>query len=197
MLPRHENYRPPDIDPQLAGGRDSVAQSAPEHSMTALDFTSPSSLPPMAGPGKIAIHQFLTKSRLLKGFDIWFRDYHPWFPVIHQQTLNACLDTFNDITHCPRPLLFRAIAVATIASAESCLEDLDQIDMSTQLKDAIILNALDTPCLDSVQALLILSMVRYGDGHDSEASNLLAMCRRCVWTQDCDYRFLYHLHELC
>jgi len=59
-----------------------------------------------------------------------------------------------------------------VLSAEECKT------AQEELGSTIVLAALRTPTLDSVQALLILTVLQYGEGNCHEASILLAMSRR-------------------
>jgi hypothetical protein len=56
----------------------------------------------------------------------------------------------------------------------------DAKSLRNTLKDTAILAALNSPSLDSIQALLVLSMMQYGNSCLTEAGNLLAMCRKYV-----------------
>jgi hypothetical protein len=110
---------------------------------------------------------------------MWFEKYHPWFPLLHQQTLLHCLDNFADIASTGRPLVLQAIVAATLESVDSVNSTpKDSHDQGTELKNATVLATLNSPSLDSVQALLVLSMLQYGNGCIAEAGNLLAMCRK-------------------
>jgi hypothetical protein len=89
------------------------------------------------------------------------------------------LDTFIDIAGTGRPLVLQAIVAATLDSVEGAnATPNDCNDQEMALKNATVLAALNSPCLDSIQALLVLSMLQYGNGRNTEAGNLLAMCRK-------------------
>jgi len=123
----------------------------------------------------------LCKSNLVRSCRLWFDEYHSWFPLMHQQTLDRCLEGFTTISDTGRPLVLQAISAATLESTsrqELITEDVKPL--RAKLKDSTILAALNSPCLDSIQALLVLSMLQYGNNCLTEAGNLLAMCRKYV-----------------
>jgi hypothetical protein len=104
---------------------------------------------------------------------------------MHQQTLTRCLEGFTNLAGTGRPLVLQAITAATIeSSSRSEMVQEDVKDLRIKLKESAILAALNSPCLDSIQALLVLSMLQYGNGCMTEAGNLLAMCRKYV-SDDC------------
>jgi hypothetical protein len=179
LEPAYDASLLPDIDPRLSDGSHPGSQSISGPSGTghySLASQSPeddsclraASKMPILGPPELAQH-----------CHVWFEKYHPWFPLLHQQTLLQCLDNFTDIASTGRALVLQAITAATFESVDSVNPTpKDSHHRRTDLKNATVLAALDAPCLDSIQALLVLSMLQYGNGCTAEAGNLLAMCRK-------------------
>lgn len=123
----------------------------------------------------------LCAPELVRSCHLWFEEYHTWFPLMHRQTLMQCLEPFSSLPDTSRPLVLQAIAAATLESSSRLdMAEHDLQTLRTKLKDSTILAALNSPCLDSIQALLVLSMLQYGNGYLTEAGNLLAMCRKYV-----------------
>jgi hypothetical protein len=133
----------------------------------------------------ISTAHLLSAAELARGCELWFGEYNTWFPLMHQQTLTRCLEGFTNLAGTGRPLVLQAITAATIeSSSRSEMVQEDVKDLRIKLKESAILAALNSPCLDSIQALLVLSMLQYGNGCMTEAGNLLAMCRKYV-SDDC------------
>lgn len=175
-------YGFPNIDPSLSNGSETRDHFAPESSMAGLRSLTPRSLegePLHRTRSTMLTGSLLCKQNLTQSCRLWFEEHHAWFPLMHEQTLLRCLEDFTNVSDTSRPLVFQAITAATIESTcrqESLAEDVEALRIS--LKDSTILAALNSPCLDSIQALLVLSMLQYGNGCLTEAGNLLAMCRK-------------------
>jgi hypothetical protein len=159
-----------------------------EHSMAGPRSLTPRSLegePLRRTRTAISTAHLLSAAELARGCELWFGEYNTWFPLMHQQTLTRCLEGFTNLAGTGRPLVLQAITAATIeSSSRSEMVQEDVKDLRIKLKESTILAALNSPCLDSIQALLVLSMLQYGNGCMTEAGNLLAMCRKYV-SDDC------------
>ncbi|KAM5349016.1 hypothetical protein ACJ41O_008839 [Fusarium nematophilum] len=140
---------------------------------------SPSYLAEAASQSSVAGYQTPTSSPdgLLfslanRSLKIWFRNYHPWFPIIHQSSL-------QDISGSTDPryeLVWKALtAVVTF----------DQVDiphweraLAEQMRDQVMLQGLRDSSLQSIQALLILSNHYYAEGSLTQFWNMLAICKK-------------------
>jgi len=141
----------------------------------------------------LSTESLLCKSNLVQSCQLWFEDCHAWFPLMHQQTLIRCLENFTTISATGRPLVFQAIMAATLESNNRQDRNLGDVKaLRIKLKDSTILAALNSPSLDSIQALLVLSMLQYGNSCFTEAGNLLAICRKYAPSE----RNLHHNHYL-
>ena len=99
---------------------------------------------------------------------MWFERYHPWFPILHQITLMEELN--KPCLYCsPHMLVFRAIAAVTSTELRK---------RSDSVRDSIFLAVSKTLSLRSLQALLILTILDYGDGKIPQFYNLIAVCKR-------------------
>lgn len=101
---------------------------------------------------------------------LWFERYHPWFPILHQPSLVRRVAMESGVNQSKRSLVLQAINVVT-------KENLAVNDL-VRIRDTIVLRALSTATLDSVQALLIISISEYGNGELTRTWNLVAICRR-------------------
>ena len=198
----HQAYGLPNIDPSLSNGSDAERHFPSESSMAGLRSLTPRSLggePMDHTRSMLSIETVLCESNLLQSCHSWFEEYHAWFPLMHQQTLLRCLEGFTTISDTGRPLVFQAITTATLESTSG--QDLiaeDAKALRNNLKDNTILAALNSPSLDSIQALLVLSMLQYGNSCLTEAGNLLAMCRKYVVNRRVfrhDYRLLTYYKD--
>lgn len=182
LEPTYDASSLPDIHPRLSDGSYLGSQSISGPSGTghySLASQSPQGDSTQGAASKMSVQDLLKLPEIAKSCHVWFEKYHPWFPLLHRQTLSQCLDNFIDIASTGRPLVLQAIAATTLESVDGVnTTPKDSHDQGSALKNATVLAALNAPCLDSIQALLILSMLQYGNGCTAEAGNLLAMCRK-------------------
>ena len=192
----HQGYDLPNIDPTLSNGSEIERHFPSESSMAGLRSLTPRSLegePLHRTRSMLSVETLLCEPNLAQSCRVWFEQYHAWFPLMHQQTLMRCLEGFTTISDTGRPLVFQAVAAATLGSISH--QDLMEEDVKilrTSLKNTTILAALNSPSLDSIQALLVLSMLQYGNSCLTEAGNLLAMCRKYVSIEKVVHK-RYHL----
>lgn len=110
---------------------------------------------------------------------IWFKKYHPWFPILHQPSLTASLQHLESSKTSDQYLVIKAICAVTLVHYESPLVSMDERNQwSDSLRDAICSQALKQVSLQSIQALLILSNLDYGEGRFEQFWNLIALCKR-------------------
>jgi hypothetical protein len=182
MEPAYDASSLPEIDPRLSNGSylESHSISGPsvnEHYSAANH--SPENESPRETGNNMPIEALLRVPEIVRSCRVWFEKYHLWFPLLHRQTLLQSLDNVIDIASTGRPLVLQAIAAASLESVDGVnAASKDSHDQGTDLKNSTVLAALNNPCLDSIQALLVLSMLQYGNGCITEAGNLLAMCRK-------------------
>lgn len=110
---------------------------------------------------------------------IWFKKYHPWFPILHQPSLTASLQHLKSSESSDQYLVVKSICAVTLVHFESPLVSADELKhWSNGLRDAICCQALKQVSLQSLQALLILSNLEYGEGRFEQFWNLIALCKR-------------------
>lgn len=110
---------------------------------------------------------------------IWFNQYHPWFPILHQPSLTASLQHLDGSGTLNPYLTVKAICAVTLCHYESHLVSSEERKQwSDSLRDAVCTQALNQVSLHSVQALLIISNLEYGEGRFEQFWNLIALCKR-------------------
>ena len=114
---------------------------------------------------------------------IWFEEYHSWFPILHEPTvLEACKQYAGQSDALPGPLslVIKAIAVV-IAPTQPCPHRHSALDRQrwlSGLEDDVLLAAMHNLSLQSLQALLVLTISIFGTGRVTEFYNLIALCKR-------------------
>lgn len=106
--------------------------------------------------------------------DIWYRDFHPCFPLVHRSSLQA-----SDGAASKPELVRKAIFAVTIPHDD----DVDALPphsrrLARRLESETLLRALDHSSLQSVQALLILTNSYLTHGNLSRFWNVLAACKK-------------------
>ncbi|KAJ5168412.1 uncharacterized protein N7482_004006 [Penicillium canariense] len=110
---------------------------------------------------------------------IWFKRYHPWFPILHQPSLMDSLQHLKGSETLSQRLAVKAICAVTLTHYESPLVSADEREhWSDRLRESVYFQALQQACLQSVQALLIISNIEYGSGRFEKFWNVIALCKR-------------------
>ncbi|KAL4883411.1 hypothetical protein BJY04DRAFT_216235 [Aspergillus karnatakaensis] len=122
----------------------------------------------------------LTPTTALGYCSIWFDKYHPWFPIFHRDTVHKRCQNLSSESGIVIPLIYKAMAAAVV---HSCTLDrtatiLQQRRLSEKMRDKAILAGMRNASIESLQALLIISIIEYGDGRTSQFSSLITICRR-------------------
>ncbi|KAJ5811684.1 hypothetical protein N7474_007985 [Penicillium riverlandense] len=109
---------------------------------------------------------------------IWFDQYHSWFPILHQPTV---LETCQQYTDCPTalvPVVLKAIFAVIFPTQVAHISDTQLHKWTHDLEDDITLVSFHNLSLQSLQALLILTIPVFGSGRMAEFYNLMALCKR-------------------
>lgn len=113
--------------------------------------------------------------------DTWFERYHPWFPILHRLSLLETLDNSMDsVSASPLYIVFKAISAVTLPcwALTNTLNQAQREQLSSHLRGQVIMEALGSLSLQSLQALLIITILDYGAGKLSEFWNVVATCKR-------------------
>ncbi|OJJ07648.1 hypothetical protein ASPVEDRAFT_76488 [Aspergillus versicolor CBS 583.65] len=104
---------------------------------------------------------------------VWLEKYQPWFPIMHHTSVS---DAFVEAENGPG-LLQKAVKAVAIWDSPGISWDRKQF-LSERLRQEVIVNAMGSLHLRTVQALLTLSILFWGEGKWVQYSNLAAMCKR-------------------
>lgn len=125
----------------------------------------------------------LSPSILAELLDIWFSDYSRWIPILHKPSL---LDTLHKryLKDSPLYIVLKAITAVTVTDTQrtrlSRLSLEDRQNLALSFRCQIVMEAIGSLSLQSLQALLIITILDYGAGKFSDFWNLVALCKRQV-----------------
>ncbi|KAF2731017.1 hypothetical protein EJ04DRAFT_554997 [Polyplosphaeria fusca] len=110
----------------------------------------------------------------------WFAKYHSWFPILHQPTLLEILQSTPILSGTVQYIVFKAIAAVTIPHSyhSDSLTNDQRRQWSDDLHGQVVMEAISQLSLQSLQAVLILTIRDYGAGRLSEFWNLIALAKR-------------------
>ncbi|KAF2241666.1 hypothetical protein BU26DRAFT_524829 [Trematosphaeria pertusa] len=110
----------------------------------------------------------------------WFEKYHPWFPILHQPSLLEVLQTSPILASTVHYIVFKAVAAVTIPHSyhSDSLTNDQRRTLSDDLRSQVVMEAISQLSLQSLQAVLILTIRDYGAGRLSEFWNLIALAKR-------------------
>lgn len=175
-----------DVDPFPPPGNEPEASwEFIEPAMTrgdSLGLTSPS------GPNLFS-HTSITAGKLDYPAEVgrvrsvWFTKYHPWFPILHHTSLdNAAVRSSS--SHSNSNLVYEAVVAVLSSDNMSPLQQQASQDRSKReeslrcMRDSVVQAAMGTTSLQSVQALLIISIHYYAEASLTMYWNILAVCKR-------------------
>ncbi|UNI17716.1 hypothetical protein JDV02_004038 [Purpureocillium takamizusanense] len=115
---------------------------------------------------------------------IWFQEYHSWFPILHEPTILETCGQCPGRSDTPVPLVLKAIAAVVVPTQPrpQRVSAAQRQRWLLDLEDDILSAATHDLSLQSLQALLILSIRVFGTGRMAQFYNLMALCK-CVSTQ--------------
>lgn len=115
--------------------------------------------------------------------DTWFSDYYRWIPILHKPSL---LDTLHTrfFKENPSYIILKAITAVTVTDTQkvrlSQLIDEDRQRLALSFRCQVMMEAMGSLSLQSLQALLVITIMDYGAGKLSDFWNLIALCKRQV-----------------
>ncbi|GKZ21808.1 hypothetical protein AbraIFM66951_008728 [Aspergillus brasiliensis] len=162
----------PQSTSQVPSG-DSISGSLAQGGDFAVDSGNP--------PGLVAEHLELTQAMAVEYCAIWFEKYHPWFPILHQPSLVEYCQRWGSSTGA-NSLRTRLQAMAAVILSDPSLDAKSTAAQRRQWSDKfrreVLVSAMHDLCMENLQALLIVSIAKYGDGNLSEFWNQMALCKR-------------------
>ena len=112
---------------------------------------------------------------------LWFQKYHRWFPILHQPSFLPLLETATSESDSDYKLVSQAIVAVTVQHSQLLPADrTGRKQWQYNLSNEVATACMNKPCLQAIQALLILSTWHYGEGRLMQSWSLLAISRRCV-----------------
>ncbi|KAL3482505.1 hypothetical protein BJX99DRAFT_252757 [Aspergillus californicus] len=103
---------------------------------------------------------------------LWNEHYSCWFPIIHH--------TFFDPTEQANPqhkILWKAMKAAVTLRVDALANDYRRA-LSRWLQDEVTAKAMSNFSLNSIQALLVICNLGYGEGETDRFLSLMAICQR-------------------
>lgn len=126
--------------------------------------------PPTASPQRHFIEPLKDELQM-----IWLQKYHPWFPILHHTSVSL---TFSEIVAVQSPLQ-KAITAVTIWDVPGISSEQKKFTSET-IRQEVVIDAMESFDFRSIQALLILSILFWGEGKWHQYSSLIAISKRCV-----------------
>lgn len=113
----------------------------------------------------------------------WFERYHSWFPILHKLSLlQEVQNHASPLVDSPQSIVFKAVVAVTLPHwcLSNPLTQDQRSDISARFRNEVIMQAIGSLSLQSLQAILIITTIDYGAGKLSEFWNLVALCKRSV-----------------
>jgi hypothetical protein len=111
---------------------------------------------------------------------VWFERYHPWFPILHKLSVLDTIQSTESLADSPLLMVLKAIVAVTLPhwSLTNPLSEEQRKKLSEQFRKQLILHSISDLSLQSLQAVLIVTIIDFGAGRLSEFWNLVALCKR-------------------
>jgi hypothetical protein len=158
-----------------------TAASTPSDRDVRLDASSPSSQHSRRTASSDA--GSISQQTLRNLCNAWFERYHSWFPILHKLSLlQEVQNHASPLIDSPQSIVLKAIVAVTLPHwcLSNPLTQEQRSDFSTQFRNEVIMQAIGSLSLQSLQAILVITTIDYGAGKLSEFWNLVALCKRSV-----------------
>ena len=171
------------ITPNSAPGQTNSVDAARQWSQSTQQSIVPGS--PINVDNIASGTEYLSPSLLAELLDTWFLDYYRWIPILHKPSL---LDTLHTRYHTGSPLyiVLKAIIAVTVTDAQKTrlrrLSEEDRQRLALSFRCQVVMEAMGSLSLQSLQALLVITILDYGAGKFSDFWNLVALCKRQVYS---------------
>lgn len=112
---------------------------------------------------------------------IWYNQFHPWFPILHQLSLEDILTNLDQLRNVPQQLVFKAMVAVTLPHCPSTTLSQDQKHaLSSTMRTQVVSQVIGCLSLASLQAILIITILDLGAGQLSQFWNLVSLAKRLV-----------------
>lgn len=123
--------------------------------------------------------QALPQEIYTQGCDLWFSCYQTWFPILHKPSVANWLSELDQSTDSPKLVLKALVALAL---PQLGIYDSDDVSNTRKvIQRDILVSAFELLSFHGLQAMLILSICRLGQGDMPEFWNTVALCQRYSW----------------
>lgn len=122
----------------------------------------------------------LSQATLCDLCDAWFEKYHPWFPVLYKLSILAVIQNSTHLVDSSLSIVLKAVVAVTLPhwSLSNPSSAVQREQLSTHFRSQVIMEAIGNLSLQSLQAVLITTILDYGAGKLSEFWNLVALCKK-------------------
>jgi hypothetical protein len=112
--------------------------------------------------------------------DLWFKETHPWSPILSQPHIQSALEALPDPVDQIEDIELRALLSLEIAysSQAICLGYHGRRRLSLYLRSQVLTEAMSNVSMSSVRALIIIAFLDYGNDNIPSTFSLLSVCRR-------------------
>jgi hypothetical protein len=123
--------------------------------------------------------QYLTPATLSSLCDVWFKEYQPWCPILYRPSIQASLATLSAQYDDMPDIVFKAMISLTISHSSGAIAVgyNGRRRIYKRLRSEVLDVAVGERSLQALQALLIISILDYGNDDFRSSWNLLAICR--------------------
>ena len=112
--------------------------------------------------------------------DLWFKECQPWFPILKRSKLEQSLEQLVAPVEGIDDIVLRALIALSFShsSAAVIYGYKGRRQVSAHLRADVLVEAMAKVSLDSLQALLIIAVLDYGNDDIPSTWSLLSVCRR-------------------
>ena len=171
------------ITPSSAPGPTNPSNAVRQWSQSTQENTLPTS--PVNVDNIASGSETLSPPTLADLLDNWFSDYYRWIPILHKPSLLDTLHT-RSLKDSPLYIVLKAIIAVTVTDTQktrlSRISDEERQRLALSFRCQVVMEAMGSLSLQSLQALLVITILDYGAGKFSDFWNLVALCKRQVHT---------------
>lgn len=112
--------------------------------------------------------------------DLWFKECQPWFPILKRSKLEQSLQQLTVPVERIDDIVLRALVALSFSHSSAAIVYgyKGRRQVSTHLRAEVLVEAMAEVSLDSLQALLIIAILDYGNDDIPSTWSLLSVCRR-------------------
>ena len=112
--------------------------------------------------------------------ELWFKETQPWVPILSYQHIQSALQQLAEPVEFIDDLVLRAVVSLQISHSTQAivLGYKGRHRISQHLRSSVMTEAMSSPSLNSIRALVIIAFLDYGNDNIPSVFNILSMCRR-------------------